>query len=107
MQTKLHRWAAGDPGRVFDDLMNLVYHPDFLVVAWNRVRTNKGARTAGVDRVVPASLENERDVAALLADVRSGLKARTFTPLPVRERVIPKSDGSGRLRRLGIPTVAA
>ncbi len=30
MQTKLHRWAAGDPGRRFDDLYNLVYDPAFL-----------------------------------------------------------------------------
>ncbi len=55
MQAKLHRWAADDPGRVFDDLFNLVCHPDFLTVAWDRVRGNKGARTAGVDRVVPGS----------------------------------------------------
>lgn len=106
MQTKLHRWAVADPGRVFDDLTNLVYSPDFLVVAWNRVRTNKGARTAGVDRVAPAALEKGGDVAALLAKVRADLKARTFAPLPVRERMIPKTDGSGRMRRLGIATAA-
>src|SRR5215218_8900741 len=49
MQTKLHQWAMADPGRRFDDLANLVYDPAFLVVAWARVRGNKGARTAGVD----------------------------------------------------------
>jgi len=49
MQTKLHNWAKADPGRRFDDLFNLVYDPAFLVVAWRRVRGNKGARTAGVD----------------------------------------------------------
>jgi len=38
MQNKLHRWAASDAGRAFDDLHNLVYDPAFLVVAWNRVR---------------------------------------------------------------------
>ena len=47
MQTKLHRWAVADPGRRFDDLANLVYDPAFLVVAWNRVRGDKGARTPG------------------------------------------------------------
>ena len=47
MQTKLHHWAADDPGRRFDDLFNLVYHPDFLTVAWERVRSNKGGRTPG------------------------------------------------------------
>ena len=56
MQAKLHRWAAEDPGRRFDDLFSLVYHPDFLTVAWERVSGNKGARTAGVDRVAPASI---------------------------------------------------
>ena len=46
MQAKLHQWATADPDRRFDDLHNLVYDPAFLVVAWSRVRTNKGARTA-------------------------------------------------------------
>jgi len=104
MQTKLHQWAAEDPGRRFDDLFNLVHHPDFLTVAWERVRGNKGARTAGVDRVVPAFISDETDIAAFLSDAREQLKARTFTPLPVRERMIPKPGGGGKLRRLGIPT---
>ena len=56
MQTKLHQWATDDPGRRFDDLFNLVYDPAFLVVAWDRVRGNKGARTAGVDGVEPRSI---------------------------------------------------
>jgi RNA-directed DNA polymerase len=55
MQKKLHRWAVADPGRRFDDLANLVYDPAFLVVAWHRVRGNKGARTAGVDGSRPAA----------------------------------------------------
>lgn len=103
MQAKLHRWAAGDPGRRFDDLFNLVHHPDFLTVAWERVRGNQGARTAGVDRVTPAFISDEADIMAFLSDARAQLKARTFTPLPVRERMIPK-PGSAKLRRLGIPT---
>jgi RNA-directed DNA polymerase len=59
-----------------------------------------------VDWVVPSALDDERDVAALLAGVRAQVKARTFTPLPVRERMIPKSGASGKLRRLGIPSAA-
>jgi RNA-directed DNA polymerase len=47
MQAKLHRWAAADPGRRFDDLFNLVTHPDFLAVAWDRVRRNKGRAHSG------------------------------------------------------------
>ena len=56
MQTKLHQWATADPGRRFDDLANLVSDPAFLVVAWNRVRGNRGARTAGVDGVKPRAI---------------------------------------------------
>ena len=54
MQTKLHCWAAGDRGRRFDDLYNLVCDPTLLVVAWQRVAGNAGARTAGIDRATVA-----------------------------------------------------
>lgn len=56
MQTKLHRWATTKSGRCFDDLFNLVCDPSFLVVAWDRGRDNKGARSAGVDGVAPLSI---------------------------------------------------
>lgn len=104
MQTKLHQWAADDPGRRFNDLFNLIYHPDFLTVAWERVRGNKGARTAGVDRVRPMFVTDPAEVAAFLSQTREQLKSGTFTPLPVRERLIPKPGGGNRFRRLGIPT---
>jgi len=35
------------PGRRFDDLFNLVHDPATLIVAWDRVATNRGAKTAG------------------------------------------------------------
>ena len=100
MQKKLHRWAVADPGRRFDDLANLVYDPAFLVVAWNRVRANKGARTAGVDGVAPRSVGPWAGV--MLDRLRDDLKAGRFVPQRVREKVIPKT--SGKVRRLGIPT---
>jgi len=103
MQRKLHHWAVSDPGRRFDDVFNLVYHPDFLTIAWERVRGNKGARTAGVDRVSPVSIADDGEVVEFLGQVREQLKSRAFAPLPVRERLIPKPNSS-KLRRLGIPT---
>ncbi|WP_309235028.1 reverse transcriptase domain-containing protein, partial [Streptomyces lunaelactis] len=36
----------------------------------------------------------------------SWAKDGSFRPLPVRERSIPKPGGSGKVRRLGIPTIA-
>lgn len=103
-QTKLHRWAGDDPERRFDDLFNLVCDPATLLVAWRRVRSNTGARTAGVDGHSVRSIEAKRGVENFLAELRADLTARTFQPLPVRERLIPK-PGSSKCRRLGIPTV--
>lgn len=103
MQCKLHHWAVEDSGRLFDDVFNLVYHPDFLTVAWGRVQGNKGARSAGVDGLAPASIVGDGEIVAFLGQVREQVKTRTFAPLPVRERLIPK-PGSSKLRRLGIPT---
>ncbi len=102
MQTKLHQWATSDPGRQFDDLFNLVYDPAFLVVAWSRVRGNKGARTAGIDGVTPRSIVF--GAGEFLDGLRDDLKARRFHPVPVRQKTIPKAGG--KVRKLGIPTVA-
>ena len=103
IQTKLHQWATDDPNCRFDDLDNLISDPAFLVVAWRRVKGNRGARTAGVDGqtayYVTARLGEEK----FLADLRVRLKARTFQPRPVRERLIPKPGGKRRM--LGIATV--
>jgi RNA-directed DNA polymerase len=99
MQRKLHHWAVDDFDRAFDDLFNLVHHPCFLVVAWERVRTNKGARSAGVDGTPPRSL-GEAEAARMLTELREELKERRFRPDVVREVMIPKTNG--KLRRLGI-----
>jgi RNA-directed DNA polymerase len=103
IQTKLHQWAADGPNRRFVDLYNLVCDPAFLVMAWKRVKGNRGGRSAGVDGQTAHYITAERGEMAFLAEVRADLKARRFRPLPVRERMIPKPGG--KRRRLGIPTV--
>jgi RNA-directed DNA polymerase len=60
-----------------------------------------GKRAAGVDGLRPQSIFSAKE--EFLPQLRQDLKARLFTPLPVRERTIPK-PGSTKLRRLGIPT---
>ena len=106
MQAKLHRWAAADSGRRFGDLFNFVCDPATLIVAFDRVAGNTGSRTAGVDGLTVADVEQQTGAPGFLDDLRAQLKAGTFRPLPVRERKIPKPGGSGKLRKLGIPTVA-
>lgn len=88
IQTKLHQWATGDPHRRFDDLYNLVCDPGFLLVAWDRVRGNKGARTAGVDGQTAYHIEAVQGVEIFLDRLRTELKDRSFRPIPVRERMI-------------------
>ena len=93
IQTKLHQWAADDPNRRFADLYNLVYDPAFLVVAWEPGQGQQGG-TIRRCRWGEASLHRLR-CDALLAGLRAELKARTFQPLPVRERLIPKATRQG------------
>jgi RNA-directed DNA polymerase len=100
IQAKLHLWATDSSDRRFDDLFNLVADPAFLTVAWDRVRGNRGARSAGVDGVKPRSIVFGEET--FLRRLRDDLKARRFEPLPVRQRMIPKANG--KLRSLGIPT---
>lgn len=103
VQTKLHKWATTDRSKKFRDLFNLVCDPGTLLVAWYRVRGNRGARSAGVDGATCAYIEEHIGVGQFLADLRSQLREGAYRPQPVRERAIPKKNG--KLRRLGIPTV--
>jgi RNA-directed DNA polymerase len=104
MQIKLHLWAARDPGRRFGDLFNLVYDPAFLRVAWERVATNRGANTPGVDKATAGQVETWVGTGAFLGQLRDSLKSGEFRPVEVRRVLIPKK--SGKLRKLGIPTIA-
>jgi RNA-directed DNA polymerase len=103
IQAKLHRWARDDPHRRFDDVFNLVADPAFLLVAWDRVRHNKGAKTAGVDGQSAYYVQAVLGVEEFLDRLRTALRDRSFRPVPVRERMIPKVGG--KQRRLGIATV--
>jgi RNA-directed DNA polymerase len=105
MQTKLHRWAGDDVSRRFGDLFNLVYDPAFLMHAWERVSTNKGSRTAGIDKTTTAMIETRVGVGVFLSRIRDSLKSGEFAPVEVRQVMIPKGD-TGKFRKLGIPTVA-
>ncbi len=103
VQRKLHEWASTDAERRFRDLWNLVCDPATLLVAWARVRANRGSRTAGVDAWTRGYVEQRLGVERFLRELRRELKEGRYRPQPVLERRIPKRDG--RTRRLGIPTL--
>src|SRR5260370_15890703 len=105
MQIKLHRGGGDDSSRRFGDLFNLVYDPAFLVHAWERVSTNRGAQTAGIDKATAAMIETWVGVEAFLGQIRDSLKSGGFGPVEVRQVIIPKGN-TGKIPKLGNPTIA-
>jgi len=103
-QAKYHRWAGADRQERFGDLFNLVSRPDYLLVAWEHVAGNKGARTAGIDGVTVRQIDQRGEVGAFLSGIARSLEDGTYRPSPVRRVLIPKPGG--KTRPLGIPTVA-
>ena len=77
--------------------------PATLVVAWERVKQNRGSKTAGVDGETRKRIE-QTGVENVLSELIRSLRDGSYAPLPVRERKIPKR-GSGKVRSLGIPAL--
>ena len=89
----------GVHGGKWFSLMDKVFAPKTLVLAWTKVRDNKGA--AGVDG---QSIEKFAARAELyLSELSAALKDGSYRPDAVKRVDIPKGDG--KLRPLGIPTV--
>lgn len=74
------------------------------MVAWDRVRSNRGGRTAGAGRGRPPAARPAPRTLAVLSDLRRRVRSGRFTPERVRRRRIPKAGG--KVRSLGIPTMA-
>lgn len=70
-----------------------------LYEAWLKVKANKGA--GGVDGINLSAFE--RNLEENLQQLLSDLKAKTYKPLPVLRRYIPKRNG--KMRPLGLPSI--
>jgi len=106
MQRKLYGWSRANAHKVFTDLFNLVCDRGNLHLAWNQLSKNQGSRTPGVDGLTRRKVEERPGgVAAYLEAIREQLRAGTYTPQPVRQRLIPKPGKPGKFRPLGIPTL--
>ena len=89
----------GVKGGKWFSLMDKVFAPKTLALAWKKVRANRGA--AGVDG---QSIERFAAKAELyLAELATALRTGTYRPEAVKRVEIPKGDG--KTRPLGIPTV--
>jgi len=89
----------GVEGRKWYSLMDKVYAPGTLALAWTKVKANRGA--AGVDRQSVEQFEAQAE--RYLAELSQSLREGKYRPMAVKRVEIPKGDGQRRL--LGIPTV--
>ena len=91
--------ASGVKGGKWFSLIDKVYAPATLALAWGRVQANKGA--AGVDGQSIERFAAQAD--NYLAELSAALREGAYRPQDVRRVDIPKGDG--KTRPLGIPTV--
>jgi RNA-directed DNA polymerase len=82
-------------------LIDKVFKPENLKMAWDRVRANKGS--GGVDGQSMAAFAVQQN--QQLERLHSELKENTYQPQPVRQVPIEKRDKPGEYRMLGIPTI--
>jgi group II intron reverse transcriptase/maturase len=83
-----------------EKVIERVYEPRRLLLAWQQIRKNAGA--AGIDKMTVEAFEREEDI--LLQFIHEKLKSGTYRFRPARRVLIPK-EGTSKMRKLGIPVV--
>jgi retron-type reverse transcriptase len=83
VQQKLYARSQEKPDYRFEELWGLVTDPRNLRIAFNRVSRNRGARTAGIDRITVRRIVQEGAEEYLVA-IRKELRSGSFHPSPVR-----------------------
>lgn len=101
VQKSLATKASYQPQHRFNDLYRFVWHRDWLEAARRSILRNKGARTPGIDGIVPKDV-TETEWQAMLDQLIVELKEDTYKPMPARREYVPKANG--KLRPLGIAT---
>lgn len=103
VQASLARKAKEVAAHRFGDLWSLLCREEWIRYALNHVLTNTGGRTAGIDGISRAKLQDEETINRFIRELQGELRTKTFKPNPVRRVYIPKANG--KQRPLGIPTI--
>jgi len=89
--------------QTFNQLYDLLRDKRLVRYALDRVLSNEGARTAGIDGMTKGDLKSEEEREQFVARVWKDIRRKTYQPNPVRRVYIPKPNGDKR--PLGIPTL--
>jgi len=98
---KLTDWLNPDGQRKVHSMIDTVYQPKNLRVAWEKVKANRGS--GGIDGQSIDAFEQDCD--QHLPRLHEDLRTDRYQPLPVRRVEIPKAGKPGEWRPLGIPAV--
>jgi retron-type reverse transcriptase len=105
IQRKLYGWSRAEPADAYRDMWNWVTDPRNLRLAWRRVASNRGARSAGSDKRTVRDIQRREGPQRFLDRLGRQLRNGSYRPTPVRRVMIPKRGKPGKLRPLGVPTV--
>ncbi|MGP8314201.1 group II intron reverse transcriptase/maturase [Enterocloster aldenensis] len=98
---KLYSQSA--QGKTFNRLLEIITSRNNILLAYRNIKGNKGSKTSGVDK---RNIQNVNDTDVDLLVERTQKMFANYCPGRVRRVEIPKSDGSGKMRPLGIPTIS-
>ncbi len=102
-QRSLARKAKYQKEHQFDHLYRLICRQDWIEFALNRILSNQGSKTAGIDGVTKKALQSDKAKTEFVKELETELRSKQFRPMPVRRIYIPKSNG--KTRPLGISTI--
>lgn len=95
-------YEEGKTDKNFTSLMPLIMSESNIMLAYRNIKRNKGSKTSGTDKL---NIENINDIEINVFIEKVQIMFKNYKPQKVRRVEIPKDDGSGKMRPLGIPTI--
>ena len=95
-------YAKASKGESFDNLMDLIFNRDNILLAYRNIKRNDGSVTPGTDGLTIRHVEKFTPE-ALVQKVRNITK--NYSPRAVRRKEIPKQNDPSQTRPLGIPCI--
>ncbi len=95
-------YAKASQGEAFENLMDLIFSRDNILLAYRNIKGNCGSVTPGTDGLTIRVIE-KCTPEALVQKVRS--ITRNYSPRTVRRKQIPKQRDPSKTRPLGIPCI--